>query len=47
MTDEELQKVLTPETSRASDGMAKGSGNGTSDSVASTDTSSLNAENAA
>ena len=34
-------------TSRAGDGMAKGSGNGTSDSVASTDNSSINLDNAA
>lgn len=32
-------------TSRAGDGMAKGSGNGTSDSVASTDNSSINLDN--
>lgn len=47
MTDEELQKVLTPETSRASDGMAKGSGNGTSDEVSSLDSSANNLDNAA
>lgn len=41
------ESILTGHTSRASDGMAKGSGNGTSDFVAGTDTSSLNAENAA
>jgi phage gp29-like protein len=47
MTDEELQNVLTPETSRASDGMAKGSGNGTSDAVSSLDSSANNLDNAA
>jgi len=41
------ESILTGNTSRASDGMAKGSGNGTSDFVAGTDTSSLNADNAA
>ena len=36
--------IMTGNSSRASDGMSKGSGNGTSDSVAGTDTSSLNAD---
>ena len=44
---EPQQDLITPATSRAGDGMAKGSGNGTSDSVASTDTSSMNADNTA
>lgn len=38
--------ILTGNSSRASDGMEKGSGNGTSDSAAGTDTSSINLENA-
>jgi len=42
---EELMKLLGEETSRAGDGFEKGSGNGTSDSAASTDTSSNNLEN--
>ena len=41
------EEILTGYKSRASDGMAKGSGNGTSDFVAGTDMSSLNADNAA
>jgi hypothetical protein len=41
------QDLLTPETSRSGDGMAKGSGNGTSDNAAGTDNSSDNLENAA
>ena len=45
MTEEELVDKLTPETSRAGDGMAKGSGNGTSDEVAGTDNSSMNLSN--
>lgn len=45
--DENLDDILTTKTSRAGDGMAKGSGNGTSDSVAGTDGSSLNMDNAA
>lgn len=40
-------ELLTPDTSRSGDGMAKGSLNGTSDSFASTDTSSSNLENSA
>lgn len=39
--------IMTGNSSRASDGLAKGSGNGTSDSVAGTDTSSTNLDNAA
>lgn len=38
--------ILTGNSSRASDGMEKGSGNGTSDFAAGTDTSSINLENA-
>lgn len=38
--------ILTGNNSRASDGMSKGSGNGTADSTAETDTSSLNLDNA-
>ena len=45
--DTNLEDILPDKTSRAGDGMAKGSGNGTSDSVAGTDTSSMNADNAA
>jgi len=44
---EPQQELLTATTSRSGDGMAKGSGNGTSDAVASTDTSSTNLDNAA
>ena len=44
---EPQQELLTATTSRSGDGMAKGSGNGTSDTVASTDTSSTNLDNAA
>ena len=40
------QELITPTTSRSGDGMAKGSGNGTSDSVASTDNSATNLDNA-
>lgn len=47
MTDDEVRELLTPETSRASDGMAKGSGNGTSDNVSGNDNSSLNLDNSA
>ena len=43
----DLDKLLTDNTSRASDGMKKGSGNGTSDNVAGSDTSANNADNAA
>lgn len=39
------ESILTGNTSRSGEGMAKGAGNGTSDAVASTDTSSLNIEN--
>ncbi len=45
--DTKLEDILPDKTSRAGDGMAKGSGNGTSDSVAGTDTSSMNADNTA
>lgn len=41
------EDILTGNSSRSGDGMAKGSGNGTSDSVAETDTSSLNSDNSA
>lgn len=44
---EPQQDLITPETSRAGDGMAKGTGNGTSDNVAGTDNSANNADNAA
>lgn len=44
--DEAINKEELPQQeSRSGDGMAKGSGNGTSDSAASTDTSSNNADN--
>jgi phage gp29-like protein len=42
---EELNVLLGKPTSRSGDGMDKGAGNGTSDSVAEDDNSSLNAEN--
>jgi hypothetical protein len=45
--DTDIEELLTDNTSRASDGMSKGSGNGTSDNVAETDNSSLNADNSA
>lgn len=46
--DSEVDKDnLTGNASRAGDGMAKGSGNGTSDSAAGTDTSAGNADNKA
>ena len=45
--DIEPRVELIDFTSRAGDGMAKGSGNGTSDSAASADTSALNLDNAA
>lgn len=45
--EEPREKYLTPSTSKAGDGMAKGSGNGTSDSVAGTDNSSTNLDNTA
>lgn len=41
----DFESLLSDVTSRSGDGMSKGSGNGTSDSVASTDTSSNNADN--
>lgn len=44
---EPLEKYLPEKTSRSGDGMSKGSGNGTSDSVAGRDNSSNNTENAA
>lgn len=40
------EKYLPPKTSKAGEGMSKGSGNGTSDSAAGTDNSSLNMDNA-
>lgn len=43
----DFESLLPEKESRAGDGMAKGSGNGTSDSVAGTDNSSLNSENTA
>lgn len=46
-TQEELDTLLGKDTSRAGDGMAKGTGNGTSDKVADENTSDLNTENAA
>ena len=42
---EDLMELLGEETSRAGDGFEKGSGNGTSDEAASTDTSAKNMEN--
>lgn len=45
--EEPKQELITPETSRSGDGLSKGSGNGTSDSVASTDSSSNNMDNTA
>lgn len=46
--DEPVDKEnLTGNASRAGDGMAKGSGNGTSDSAAGTDTSASNSDNSA
>lgn len=41
------EDIMTGNNSRSGDGMAKGSGNGTSDSVADSDTSASNADNAA
>lgn len=41
----DVEALLTDSTTRAGDGMAKGSGNGTSDSVQSTDNSSANLDN--
>jgi len=46
-TQEELDALLGKDTSRAGDGMAKASGNGTSDKIAENNTSDLNTENAA
>ena len=45
-TQEELDALLGKDTSRAGDGMAKASGNGTSDKIAENNTSDLNMENA-
>jgi hypothetical protein len=45
--DADFKSLLTDNTSKASAGMSKGSGNGTSDSVAGSDTSASNADNAA
>lgn len=45
--EEPKQELITPETTRSGDGMQKGSGNGTSDSVAGTDNSSNNLDNSA
>lgn len=39
------EDIMTGNSSRSGDGMSKGSGNGTSDSVASSDTSASNADN--
>ncbi len=48
ITDEsKIEELVSASTTRAGDGMAKGSGNGTSDSVAGTDTSANNADNTA
>jgi hypothetical protein len=46
-TQEELDALLGKDVSRAGDGMAKASGNGTSDKIAENNTSDLNTENAA
>ena len=43
--DADLNELLPDSTTRSGDGMAKGSGNGTSDSVAGGDNSSMNMEN--
>ena len=43
----DVTALLTDNTSRAGDGMAKGSGNGTSDNVAGSDSSANNADNKA
>jgi len=45
--DADFKSLLTDNTSKASAGMSKGSGNGTSDSVAGSDTSVSNADNSA
>lgn len=45
--DTNLDELLPDSTTRSGDGMVKGSGNGTSDSVAGSDNSSMNMENAA
>ena len=43
--DADLDEILPDSTTRSGDGMEKGSGNGTSDSVAGEDNSSMNMEN--
>lgn len=43
--DADLDELLPDSTTRSGDGMAKGSGNGTSDSVAGEDNSSMNMDN--
>ncbi len=43
--DTVIEDILPDSTTRSGDGMAKGSGNGTSDTVAGNDSSSLNMEN--
>ena len=45
MPQEALNELLGPAESRSGDGLAKGSGNGTSDSVSSRDNSTANKEN--
>lgn len=45
MSQEKLNELLGPPESRSGDGMKKGSGNGTSDSVSSRDNSTANKEN--
>lgn len=45
ISQEELMKFMPAATSRSGDGMAKGSGNGTSDSVAGSDNTISNTEN--
>lgn len=45
ISQEELMKFMPAATSRSGDGMAKGSGNGTSDSVAGSDNTVSNSEN--
>ena len=45
MSQDDLNELLGPSESRSGDGMAKGSGNGTSDNVASRDNSTANKEN--
>lgn len=46
LSDKEFEKLFPEETSRSGDGMKKGSGNGTSDTVGKKDNSSSNNENA-